>query len=279
MRSLLFFSNKDNQGSRVLCEQVQQWCSKQKIDFTAQFFDITHVNEFSFAEECDRTVQKSQPDLILSAGGDGTLLKTARLFVNSQIPILPVCTGTLGFLMNLSTDHTLDALSEIHSQKTFDLEKRTMLTCNGQLLGLNEMLITAIQQPKMVSLAVHRSGELVTQFRGDGLMIATATGSTGYNLSAGGPILGPDSRDMVLTPLYPHSLTNRSIVMPLDKPLEITVNDHRFYQTHATADGQLSLSSKEGYLISQHDKYLPLLRTSYNQQSFFQTLREKMNWE
>lgn len=281
MRSLLFFANEQNDRSRKLAIEIKKWCKLKKIAWESIFYDAQDISEDNTVVYCQKALSKCEADIIIAAGGDGTLLKAGRVFADSNIPILPVCTGNLGFLMLLSESNVFKALEEIVKQKKYVLDSRDMLCCNGHLLAVNEFSITATDRPLLVDLEVIYNGQLVTHFRGDGLLISTPTGATGYNLSAGGPIIWPQSDHVVLTPLYPHSLVSRSVVLPLSDKDSIMIRraDDRFYQTMLISDGHVFHDQQvDFYEVRKYDKKLSIIQTSYSSKPFFSLLSEKLDW-
>lgn len=222
-------------------------------------------------------------DLLLVFGGDGTMLQIARRLAGSRTPILGVNAGGLGFLTDVQ-DHQLPlALEQVWAGQT-RLETRALIQAQGQargqpvdLVALNDFVISRGAAPRLTELEVKVDGEMLTRYRCDGLIVATPTGSTAYSLAAGGAIVSPAAEVFTLTPICPHALSNRSVVVPLQSTVQIKVLSQRV-ETMLTADGQttLPLAVHDEIHIRQNRQSIRLLHLSGS--SFFDTLRKKMNW-
>ena len=213
-------------------------------------------------------------------GGDGTLLGIAAQAARAQVPIIGVNRGSLGFLTTFSADDIRDCFPTLLSGD-FQISHRALLACStGQGpddLALNDVLIKAQVNSRLVSLEVTADGELVTDYDCDGLIFATATGSTAYNLSAGGPLIHPSSEVIALTPICPHTLSNRSIILRAGVKLVVRNIDPRSTLL-ATVDGQrdYAVSDSRPITITLAPERLPLVqRRDY---AHFSVVRSKLNW-
>jgi NAD+ kinase len=223
-------------------------------------------------------------DLAISLGGDGTLLFTARLFYGRGIPVLAVNLGTFGFLTAISHDevfHALDALFEGRA----DFEERLMLSCRvrradkaaGEAQALNEIVVTRRGMSGMVSLDAWVNGEFLCSYRADGLIVSTPTGSTGYSLSASGPILMPSLDNMIINPICPHSVASRPFVVAGNDVITIRVAASRVHPF-------LAMDMQEGRELEDGDDIevrraphaLTLVRSS--ERSYLEVLRTKLAW-
>jgi NAD+ kinase len=232
----------------------------------------------------DRPALPEKVDLIVVLGGDGTLLSVARLVDGLGVPILGVNLGGLGFL----TATTLEALFptlEAVLRGEYSAEERLVLaaelvrgdTLLAEHLALNDVVVAKGALGRLIDLDVRADGEPMTAYRADGLIIATPTGSTAYNLSAAGPILFPTMDAVVLTPICSHTLTNRPIVLPASVRLEVTL------QT-ATPDVVLSVDGQAGPPVGEGDVVrvrqasarIRLIRDP--RKSYFEVLRTKLKW-
>lgn len=222
-------------------------------------------------------------DLLITFGGDGTLLSVAR-HAPKDVPILGVNMGTLGFLTEVRVEEFPEVMERVLAGD-YESEQRVALDVSVRGPGrdhrsyrvLNDATINKSAMARIIEMRVTVGGEFVSSFRADGLIIATPTGSTAYNLSAGGPIIYPTMGAVVLTPICPHMLTNRPVVLPDNLEIEIgiaTPNQEIF----------LTLDGQEGLPIAQHDKVcinkspnpVTLIRTS--RKSYFDVLRTKLKW-
>lgn len=221
-------------------------------------------------------------DMALSIGGDGTFLKAASYVGDKEIPILGINTGRLGFLADISPDQIEEAFNEIYQGMYLAEPRRVLkLTCNGQVLkgnpyGLNEIAILKRDSSSMITIHAYINGELLNVYQADGLIITTPTGSTGYSLSVGGPILVPQSGTIGLTAVAPHSLNVRPIVIRDDWEITLDV-ESRSHNFLVAIDGR-SETCREGtrLTIRRADYHIRIVKRCHH--SFFNTLREKMMW-
>ncbi len=223
-------------------------------------------------------------DIIIALGGDGTLLHAARLVGDHERPILGINIGSLGFLTEVPAGEASDALDGVLDGR-FRTEDRMMLevelirggAASGRHRALNDAVITKGALARVLNLEVRVDGEYLISYISDGLIIATPTGSTAYSLSAGGPIVAPETRAAILTPICPHTLTNRPIILPDD--CEVTI-DVRSESEHMmlTVDGQVGipLGSGDEIRISKAEKRTRLI--IWAGLSYFEVLRKKLNW-
>lgn len=221
-------------------------------------------------------------DLAISIGGDGTFLKTASRVGRKNIPILGINTGRLGFLADISPDEIEETLNEIYNHQ-YKVEERSVLQlqCDNETLmqapyALNEIAVLKHDSSSMISIHTSINGAHLATYQADGLIVATPTGSTAYSLSVGGPIMVPHSQTFAITPVAPHSLNVRPIVICDDWEitLEVESRSHNFL---VAVDGR-SESCKEStqLRISRADYTIKVMKRCNH--SFFDTLRNKMMW-
>jgi len=223
-------------------------------------------------------------DLAISLGGDGTLLSTARLFYGQGIPVLAVNLGTFGFLTAISHDEALRALDSLFGGNA-GFEKRLMLDCEvlragtviGHLQALNEVVITRREMSRMINLDAWVNGEFLCSYRADGLIVSTPTGSTGYSLSAGGPILLPTLDNMIVNPICPHSVASRPFVVAGGDTVTVRVNA-RGVKPWLTLDVQDGIALEDGDEIVVRRAGHPLVLVRSSERSYFEVLREKLAW-
>lgn len=225
--------------------------------------------------------------MIVAFGGDGTLLGAAHAVAVAglDLPVLGVNLGHLGFLTEVSRAEMFDALHAVLDGRT-RTETRLMLRGrverNGQTvaarLALNDIVITRGSLSRMIEVDVSVDGVTVTHVKADGVIVATATGSTAYNLSAGGPIVLPSVDAMVLTPIAPHALSNRPVVLPATATIVLRPNIEPNEDIVATFDGQygVALAPGDAVVITRAERIVTLLRVS--NRTHFDMLREKLRW-
>lgn len=236
-------------------------------------------NTFSSHKELDKTF-----DLMLSIGGDGTILRAATLVRNSGIPLLGINAGRLGFLASVPKDDIATFLQMV-VDKNYKISKRTLLKAtvfpkNKDLMeinfAMNEISVSRKDTTSMITIETYLDGELLTSYWADGLIIATPTGSTGYSLSCGGPILTPEVKSLVITPIAPHNLNARPLVIP----------DHTEIKLRVSGREEQYLVSMDSRITSiGNDSIITIKKTSFQinmveipNETFFKTLRTKLLW-
>jgi NAD+ kinase len=224
-----------------------------------------------------------QADLTLVLGGDGAILRAARQMAYQQVPVLGVNLGKLGFLADLTTDELCEYFPRV-VQGDYRVTEHVMFEClvigpegTRTLPGLNEIAIHTGPPFHMLELDLAIDGESVTAYRGDGLIISTPIGSTAHNLSAGGPILGQELDAFVITPICPHTLTNRPVVDSAGKEYTITVRSASA-STMVVVDGQDSLPVAPGHRISVRRAPVRFRLVKVPGRTYYRTLREKLRW-
>ena len=234
-----------------------------------------------------RDALASDVGVVIAFGGDGTLLDAARAVVHSgtDVPLMGVNLGRLGFLTEVGRADLVTALDAVVSGTT-RVETRLMLLGRvdrggrtiGDRLALNDIVVTRGALSRMIEMDVEVNGAFVCHVKADGLIVATATGSTAYNLSAGGPIVHPDLDAIVLTPIAPHTLTQRPLVLPGSAEIALRPVIEPLSDIVVTFDGQIGmpLESADVVHVCRAPRVLRLLRTS--SRSHFDMLREKLKW-
>ena len=227
-------------------------------------------------------------DLIVVLGGDGTLLSIADRIAQTHrdIPILGVNFGSLGFLTEIRIDELYDSLQAV-VDGTARYDARLMLAATATLQGrpddtrvvLNDVVFTKGALSRMIELSVSVSGRFVTSVKADGLIIASATGSTAYNLAAGGPIVHPDVDALLLTPIAPHTLTNRPVVIPGDAEVEVRAEtSHGSDEVFVTYDGQYGYPVHVGDRVCVKKAQQVFRLVKAPARGYFELLREKLKW-
>lgn len=234
------------------------------------------VNASTFADTCD---------LVAVLGGDGTMLNAANQIGPANIPVAGINIGTLGFLTTCK-DNELDIFAQAVAQKKYTLIPRmqlraTIIADDGSeqsFRALNEITLARGQTGRLVSLDAWVDGDLLNHYRADGLIVATTTGSTAYSLSAGGPLIAPNAEVFVITPICPHSLSNRSLVVSDSSTVELAPAADAECPMLFTVDGREALEIGLGYRIrvERAGHALPLLRLEGR--NFYSTLRQKLGW-
>lgn len=232
---------------------------------------------FSKHEDLDSSI-----DCIISLGGDGTMLDSATLVRDKKIPVMGINFGRLGFLASISKDELTTAVEALANGR-YVTEKRSLLHLDSSIplfgdapFALNEFAIHKRDFSPMIKIHTYLNGEFLNSYWADGLIVSTPTGSTGYNMSCGGPIVFPDSGSFVITPIAPHNLNLRPIVIPDNNIISFEV-EGRAEEFICTMDARREIVEKDIQLAVKKEEF-PLLLISLNENSFLSTLREKLTW-
>jgi NAD+ kinase len=253
-------------GRKVMCDAA-----------TAQLTGLK-VPTFANASELTRKV-----DLLLVFGGDGTMLRTAREIAGTRTPILGINIGGLGFLTAVSSGELERALSLIWSGQ-FTFESRALLegeaVCKAgrvKSAALNDLVIGRGNMSRLIDLDVAVNGQPLSRYRCDGLIVSSPTGSTAYSLAAGGAVVYPTAEVMALTPVCPHTLSNRSLILPLSATVEIRVVNPR-PATILSVDGEMISELEQGDTIRIRRSRRAVRLMHLAGSSFFEALRRKLHW-
>lgn len=246
-----------------------------------------HEEKKTTGKYTDANVIPEDVDCVIVLGGDGTLLQAACDLVDRNVPFLGINLGTLGFLAEVNKDDFEGALKKILADE-YEIEKRMML--EGQIFersgeenitrALNDIIITWKGSLKIINFSISVNGQFLHRYYADGMIVATPTGSTGYSLSAGGPVVDPKAQMIVLTPICPHSMQNRSIVLSPDDEIIIEIeagHDVAAQEVEAIFDGshRVTLYTGDKVVIKRSDKTTGIVKLS--KVSFLENLHKKMN--
>jgi len=221
-------------------------------------------------------------DIFLSIGGDGTFLESVAFVKDKGIPIAGINSGRLGFLANISKKEMETALNKMIS-KSYSFEERELIeleTAEDQFknnnFALNEITVQKTDSSSMITIHVYLDGQFLTTYWADGLIISTPTGSTAYSLSAGGPIVAPDAKNYIITPLAPHNLTIRPIVVPNHHNLTLKIEGRDQNYLVSLDDRHKVLSNSVELKIKKSKFKIKILK--HDNRTFYSTLREKLMW-
>ena len=232
----------------------------------------------------ETAILAAETDLLISLGGDGTLLGVARAAGSRRVPILGVNLGSLGFLTEVNVDEMLPALdrvlageAEIVSRMRLDVKASRNGRELGRFLALNDAVIAKTAVSSMIDLETFAAGQDVATYHADGLIVSTPTGSTAYSLSAGGPLLLPGLEAIVVTPICPHSLTQRPLVLPVESEIEVVVRTLGG-EAALTTDGQEGMRLLDGDRVSMRRSPHPVDIVASPLRTRFQILQAKLRW-
>ncbi|MCD7981107.1 MAG: NAD(+)/NADH kinase [Clostridiales bacterium] len=249
-------------------------------------FYVSNKSEWGKHSLCSLKNQDVEADCILVLGGDGTLVRAARDMARNGVPLIGVNLGTLGYLCELDMATVFQAIDRLF-EDLYEVESRMMIEgiCPGgenddePTMALNDIVIHRAGSAQLINLILMVNGEYLTTYSADGMIISTPTGSTGYSMSAGGPIVDPRSELLLITPINPQSFTTRSIVVGADARIEVILSKRRLEQdeeAEVTFDGDHFLHLKVGDRIQVRKAEASAQVLRLNQLSFLQILRKKM---
>ena len=281
MRTIGVVVKRDRLQAAELARDLVNWLTPRGVTALVENEGAAPVSGGISATKAEMI---ARADLIVVLGGDGTLLSVARLMRERAVPILGVNLGGLGFLTAVTTDELLPMMEQILSG-TFTVDHRMTLAVTLQRRGevvvsaqvLNDAVITKGALGRIIDLQTAVNGQDVCVYKADGLIVTTPTGSTAYSLSAGGPIVHPSVGVMVLSPICPHTLTNRPMVLPDSAVVAVTVRS-------PDEDVVLSLDGQDGTKLHSHDvveirkgkSTVPLVQSAAR--TYFDVLRSKLRW-
>lgn len=221
-------------------------------------------------------------DLVFSIGGDGTFLKTVSYIRDSGVPILGVNTGRLGFLANISDELFEDALELVH-QKRYDFQKRSLLRVETERsiygadnVAMNEVTLLKKDTSSMITVNTFLEDKYLNSYWADGLIVATPTGSTAYNLSCGGPIVTPGCQVHIITPIAPHNLNVRPVVVPDNMPIRLSIEGRERNYLISLDGNAKSIKQNEEVLIRKAEYMINVIKLEDT--NFLDTIRNKMSW-
>ncbi len=258
-----------------------------EIFFIESFWNILkekHTFSKNFKTFNDHTDLNNDFDFLISVGGDGTILRAATLVRDKNIPIVGVNAGRLGFLATVQEENIETFLPKLFSND-FKVSKRTLLSLkcspsNKDLedinFALNEITVSRKDTTSMITIETYLNNEYLNSYWADGLIIATPTGSTGYSLSCGGPVLMPENSSLVITPIAPHNLTARPLVIPDNIEIKLTISG-REDQFLVSLDSRITTVTKETSLTIKKAPF-EINMVEFFEEGFLKTIRKKLLW-
>lgn len=254
-----------------------------EADFLAMLYEKNIIHEsyktFSSHTELDKSF-----DMLISIGGDGTILRAATLVRDSAVPILGINAGRLGFLATVQKEN-IDSFLQFVLDKKYSISERTLLGLyclpeNEAIqeinFAMNEITVSRKDTTSMITIETYLNDEYLNSYWADGLIISTPTGSTGYSMSCGGPILTPDVKSLVITPIAPHNLNARPLVIPDDTEIKLRVTG-REDQYLVSLDSRVTTVKNESVLVIKKNPY-KINMIEIPEETFLKTLRNKLLW-
>jgi NAD+ kinase len=269
MKKILILGNKEKDAVRDARDSLVPWLS-ERADVTVDL-DMSHTADGGF-------------DFAIVLGGDGSVLAAARKLAPHGVPLVGVNVGKFGFLTETTLGNLRDVLGEVLDGQ-YAISERMMIQCalerNGEevlsAIGLNDVVVSRGALSRLITLDLEVDGEKVTTYRADGLIVATPVGSTAHSLAAGGPILCPELHALIITPICPHTLSNRPIVLPGCSGLTLAVQGGA-ERSALTVDGQVNRELVPGDRVRVSCANEPLKLITTGRHTFFDTLRNKLDW-
>jgi NAD+ kinase len=272
---------EDNPEALALSARVVQWMRDNGYNCLIE----DHIADFLKGEHTDDIWGNS--DLFIAIGGDGTLLRAIRMAAPREIPILGIHMGYLGFLTEVTEDEVYEALEALKKGRYIRDERimfEVTLVRGEDIIAsqhiLNDVVITKGALARIIDIEVWTDSTFITNYRADGLIISTPTGSTAYNLAAGGPIVHPQVHAIILNPICPHVLSNRSIVLPDFQEVAMVVKSGKTSDNiFLTLDGQKGYPLKAGDRLRVKRGTLKAIMLRFPQRDYFGVLRSKLKWQ
>lgn len=272
---IALFANMRKRESYTIAQQITQFLQEKKVAVVARDDEASDLGVPPLS-----TVPAKSIDCLISLGGDGTILRLVHHFPHLEAPILGINLGHLGFMADIPLSDLYSSLEEL-LEGNYKVEERIIMegsTSSGDTcFAVNEMVIHRAHNPSLIDLSIHVDGIYLNTFSADGIIVSTPCGSTAYSLAAGGPILTPDLNAFVITPISPHTISNRPIVLMPKNKIEVEYLS-TYGPVEITYDGfsRFSIGTQECFSITKSQrrfKMVHLKRTDY-----FSTLRKKLGW-
>ncbi len=280
-KSFAIWANLGKKEVPGLVHEVMLWAENNDISL----FLPNSLEHLEIASNHSNFYDSTTPpnvDFLLCLGGDGTLISGVRIFNEHTVPVLGVHIGGLGFLAQITPKELTKKLDMIKDDQ-FTTQERLVLNAkisnnDHSYFAINDFVVQNEVAYRVTSLSLYIDGKHVSDYKSDGIIISTPTGSTAYSLSSGGPIVQPDVFSIIVTPISPHSLTSRPLVLPADVNIEFRFNDDSEKELKLIADGQNieNFTNNSTVTISQAQHHLKFI--TFEDYDYYQTLKTKMVW-
>ena len=280
-KSFAIWANLGKKAVPGLVHEVMLWAENNDISL----FLPNSLEHLEIASNHSNFYDSTTPpnvDFLLCLGGDGTLISGVRIFNEHTVPVLGVHIGGLGFLAQITPKELTEKLDMIKDDQ-FTTQERLVLNAkisnnDHSYFAINDFVVQNEVAYRVTSLSLYIDGKHVSDYKSDGIIISTPTGSTAYSLSSGGPIVQPDVFSIIVTPISPHSLTSRPLVLPADVNIEFRFNDDSEKELKLIADGQNieNFTNNSTVTISQAQHHLKFI--TFEDYDYYQTLKTKMVW-
>ena len=280
MKSIGIIANIKKELTKEVVEKIIRWASENKVDvfLCEELVPLMGQKE----ESLPRSKLWEKSEMLISLGGDGTMLASARAVGEHQIPILGINLGGVGFLTEINSNDLHNTLNKL-KQGDYFIERRMVLESEMEGVkrfdqyALNDVVIDKGEVARLFLLHLYVKDEFICSYSADGLIISTPTGSTAYSLAAGGPIINPQMNAIIVSPICPHTLASRPIVFSEDETLRVVV-ELSCREAVLTIDGQVAFGLKSGssVLVRKAEHSVNLIK--FRDRSFYDILRRKLHW-
>ncbi len=270
MMTIALFPNEKKKHSFELATQIRAFLEEQGATVVAEDEKAAKIGAKPLS-----SIDPHKIKFLISMGGDGTILRLSHRYSHLDAAIVGINLGHLGFMADIPISDIYPSLTDL-LKGAYTIDQRVALQAN-QLRAVNDIVIHRAQNYSLIELALRIDGAYVNTFVADGLIIATPNGSTAYSLAAGGPILSPGLEALVITPICPHTISNRPIVLTADRTIEIQYMSE-YDPIDVRADGLDAISLKSGETLTVKKADRPFKRVNLHRHEYFSTLRTKLGW-
>ena len=271
--ALFYNTQKDN--SHNIANSIREYLEKRSITVLGEDEDALHIEAIKLS-----SVPENKVDFCITIGGDGTILRLIHKYPNLSAPILAINLGSLGFMADITIEQIFVSLDNLING-SYEIESRLLIegitSTNQYSYALNEIVIHRSGYPSLIDLSIHVDNKYLNTFSADGIILSTPSGSTAYSLSAGGPILSLGLNGLVLTPICPHTISNRPIVLSAEHTITIEYIGKSAY-VDVIYDGIPSFTIKSGDSVSIHRSKKVFRQVNMPTHDYFATLRTKLGW-
>ena len=282
MKSVAIILNPEKSEAVKLAGLVIPWLHERGVTVIAEHDAATAMSSPSLSRDEE---QLGKADFALVMGGDGTLLRASRIMAPAGVPMLAVRFGKFGFIMDTEPADVFDALERVLAGE-YQINERMMISATVLRAGehthtepaLNDIVIAKGPLARMLRLGTHVSGQYISTYAADGLIVATPTGSTAYSLSAGGPLVTPELKTIIITPICPHTLNARSLIISSKETVEIEVESDLGDVVMLTVDGQIGMPLEHGDRVSIHESKSRACLISTGGPTFYSKLQTRLRW-
>ncbi|CRX38091.1 NAD(+)/NADH kinase [Estrella lausannensis] len=273
--TIALFPNIQKQHSTSIAIGIKEFLLQRKIRVVAEDQEASHIGALPLS-----SVNPKEIDIVISLGGDGTILRLVQRHPEITAPIVGINLGSLGFMADVPVTEIYPTLEDL-IQGNYKVQNRLMMegttTSLQSCIALNEIVIHRAQNPCLVDLAIHVDGIYLNTFSADGIIISTPSGSTAYSLAAGGPIVTPELEAFVITPISPHTISNRPIVLMPKTEIQIQyISDYEPVEVTYDGFAHFTVATGEVFHVSASKRYFRLISLPHH--DYFSTLRKKLGW-